>query len=84
MNYVKIIPLVQFTAKMMSGNAYNRARTFPRTLEGALDRFSHCKAVREYLGTDFFEVFYAIKDTELYAYQSVISSWEREHLLLKV
>lgn len=70
--------------KMMSGNAYNRARTLPRTLEGALDRFSHCKAVREYLGTDFFEVFYAIKDTELYAYQSVISSWEREHLLLKV
>lgn len=70
--------------KMILGNAYNRARTLPRTLEGALDRFSHCKAVREYLGTDFFEVFYAIKDTELYAYQSVISSWEREHLLLKV
>ncbi len=70
--------------KMITGNAYNRARTLPRTLEGALDRFSHCKPVREYFGTDFFEVFYAIKDTELYAYQSVISSWEREHLLLKV
>jgi glutamine synthetase len=70
--------------KMITGNAYNRARTLPRSLEGALDRFSHCKIVREYLGTDFFEVFYAIKDTELYAYQSVISSWEREHLLLKV
>ncbi len=70
--------------KMMSGNAYNRARTLPRTLEGALDKFSHCKAVREYLGSDFFEVFHAIKDAELYAYQSVISSWEREHLLLKV
>ncbi len=70
--------------KMISGNAYNRARTLPRKLEGALDRFSHCKAVREYLGSDFFEVFHAIKDAELYAYQSVISSWEREHLLLKV
>lgn len=70
--------------KMITGNAYNRARTLPRSLEGALDRFSHCKIVREYLGADFFEVFYAIKDTELYAYQSVISSWEREHLLLKV
>lgn len=70
--------------KMISGNAYNRARTLPRTLEGALDRFSHCKAVREHLGADFFEVFHAIKDAELYAYQSVISSWEREHLLLKV
>lgn len=70
--------------KAINGNAYNRARTLPRSLEGALDRFSHCKAVREYLGSDFFEVFYAIKDTELYAYQTVISSWEREHLLLKV
>jgi len=70
--------------KMMAGNAYNRARTLPRTLEGALDRFSHCKPVKEHLGSDFFEVFYAIKDAELYAYQSVISSWEREHLLLKV
>jgi len=40
--------------------------------------------VRNYLGEDFFEVFHAIKDSELYAYQSVISSWEREHLLLRV
>jgi glutamine synthetase len=70
--------------KAITGNAYNRARTLPRSLEGALDRFSHCKKVRDYLGTDFFDVFYAIKDAELYAYQSVISSWEREHLLLKV
>jgi glutamine synthetase len=70
--------------KPITGNAYNRVRTLPRSLEGALDRFSHCKVVREYLGTDFFDVFYAIKDTELFAYQSVISSWEREHLLLKV
>jgi glutamine synthetase len=70
--------------KSVTGNAYNRARTLPRTLEGALDRFSKCKQVRQYLGEDFFEVFYAIKETELYAYQSVISSWEREHLLLRV
>jgi glutamine synthetase len=81
--YIGMVERMQ-PPKMMSGNAYNRARTLPRTLEGALDRFSHCKAVREYFGTDFFEVFYAIKDAELYAYQSVISSWEREHLLLKV
>jgi glutamine synthetase len=81
--YIGMVERMQ-PPKMITGNAYNRARTLPRTLEGALDRFSHCKAVREYLGSDFFEVFYAIKDEELYAYQSVISSWEREHLLLKV
>lgn len=70
--------------KMITGNAYNRARTLPRTLEAALDRFSHCRPVKALLGEDFFEVFYAIKDCELFNYQSVISSWEREHLLLRV
>ena len=70
--------------KSVNGSAYNRARTLPRTLEAALDRFSHCKPVKALLGEDFFEVFYAIKECELFNYQSVISSWEREHLLLRV
>lgn len=70
--------------KQIEGSAYNRARTLPRTLEAALDRFSHCKPVKQLLGEDFFEVFYAIKECELFNYQSVISSWEREHLLLRV
>jgi glutamine synthetase len=70
--------------KSIEGNAYNRARTLPRTLETALDRFSHCKPVKAILGEDFFELFYAIKECELFNYQSVISSWEREHLLLRV
>ena len=70
--------------KSIEGNAYNRARTLPRSLEVALDRFSHCKPVKAILGEDFFELFYAIKECELFNYQSVISSWEREHLLLRV
>jgi glutamine synthetase len=70
--------------KMMEGNAYNRARTLPRTLDVALDRFSHCRPVKALLGEEFFEIFRAIKDCELFNYQSVISSWEREHLLLRV
>ena len=70
--------------KSVNGSAYNRARTLPRTLEAALDRFAHCKPVKALLGEDFFEVFYAIKECELFNYQSVISSWEREHLLLRV
>jgi glutamine synthetase len=70
--------------KMIEGSAYNRARTLPRTLEAALDKFSSCKKVRNLLGEDFFEIFFAIKDHELFNYQSVVSSWEREHLLLRV
>jgi glutamine synthetase len=71
-------------AKAITGSAYNRARTLPRTLESALDRFNSCKKVRNLLGDDFFEIFFAIKDHELFNYQSVVSSWEREHLLLRV
>ena len=70
--------------KAITGSAYNRARTLPRTLEAALDRFSSCKPVRNLLGEDFFEIFFAVKDHELFNYQSVVSSWEREHLLLRV
>jgi glutamine synthetase len=71
-------------AKAITGSAYNRARTLPRTLEAALDRFSGCKPVRNLLGEDFFDIFFAVKDYELFNYQSVVSSWEREHLLLRV
>jgi glutamine synthetase len=70
--------------KAITGSAYNRARTLPRTLEAALDRFSSCKPVRNLLGEEFFEIFFAVKDHELFNYQSVVSSWEREHLLLRV
>lgn len=70
--------------KQIEGNAYHRARTLPRSLEVALDRFAHCRPVKALLGEEFFELFAAIKDTELLNYHSVISSWEREHLLLRV
>jgi glutamine synthetase len=68
----------------IEGSAYRMARTLPRTLYEALDRFMQCKPVKKLMGEEFFEAFYDIKQTELDAYQGVISSWEREHLLLKV
>jgi glutamine synthetase len=66
------------------GNAYHHARTLPKTLEAALERFSACKPVRELLGDPFVRAFTCIKEAELEAFQGVISSWERDHLLLKV
>jgi len=69
---------------MVTGNAYREARTLPRTLDEALDRFKKCKPVRELLGESFSHAFTLIKEAELDAFQAVISSWERDHLLLKV
>ena len=66
------------------GNAYEHARTLPRTLDEALERFRACEPVRGLLGEPFYTAFAAIKEAELEAFQGVISSWERDHLLLKV
>ena len=66
------------------GNAYVHARTLPKTLEEALERFNHCRKVCDMLDPSFVKTFNAIKEAELQAFQGVISSWERDHLLLKV
>jgi glutamine synthetase len=70
-------------SEMVSGNAYQKPRTLPRTLEEALERFGDCAPVRDVLGEKFISAFTSIKQAELAHYQRVISSWERDHLLLK-
>jgi glutamine synthetase len=69
---------------LVAGNAYHHPRTLPKTLEEALERFAACEPVRTLLGEPFFRAFIEIKEAELEAFQGVISSWERDHLLLKV
>ncbi|HVY84920.1 MAG TPA: glutamine synthetase family protein [Caulobacterales bacterium] len=71
-------------SEMVEGNAYKWKRTLPRTLAEALDRFKECKPVIELLGEHFCASFQRIKAHELNAFDGVISSWERDHLLLKV
>jgi glutamine synthetase len=81
--YLGVEEAVEPTAQAQ-GNAYQHARTLPKTLEEALERFAACAPVRELLGEPFFRAFTLIKEMELEAFQGVISSWERDHLLLKV
>jgi glutamine synthetase len=71
-------------SEMIETNAYVMARTLPKTLEEALERFKACEPVRAILGQRFWHAFNCIKEAELEAFQGVISSWERDHLLLKV
>jgi glutamine synthetase len=81
--YLGVERAIEATAPA-TGNAYHHARTLPRTLEEGLERFAACTAVRELLGEAFCRAFTVIKEAELEAFQGVISSWERDHLLLKV
>ena len=69
---------------LVEGNAYLHARSLPRNLDEGLDRLARCDRVIDLVGRRFVEAFIAIKANELDAYQGVISSWERDHLLLKV
>ena len=66
------------------GNAYRSKSTLPKTMEEALDRFAACEPVRALLGEDFFQTYLRVKSVELDLFQSVVTSWERDHLLLKV
>ena len=68
----------------MQGSAYRLAHTLPRTQYDALSRFTASRAIKTLFGERFVEAVTLVKNTELRAYQQVISSWEREHLLLNV
>ena len=56
----------------------------PRHLEDAIASMRSFDAMREVLGSNFVDAFCAVKELEYATYNRVISSWEREHLLLLV
>ncbi|MGI2259370.1 glutamine synthetase family protein [Shewanella sp. GXUN23E] len=58
--------------------------TLPLTLEEALAMMEESSCCRRYLGDDFTTGFVAVKRAELENFRRVVSSWEREFLLLTV
>jgi len=66
------------------GSAYSMPYALPREISHALDVMEQCEALREILGAKMIEVLVAVKKLEYETYLHVISSWEREHLLLNV
>jgi glutamine synthetase len=70
--------------KEQKGSAYTGKYTLPRELSHALDLMDANKRMRELLGERLVDVLVAVKRAEYDTYLRVISSWEREHLLLNV
>lgn len=66
------------------GNAYEEPVDLPRSLLEALNLMNDCKPVKELFGEQFCRAYHSVKMTEYEAFQEVISSWEREYLLLSV
>jgi glutamine synthetase len=68
----------------IKGNAYKKGGSLPTHQFEAIKKFKTSKVLQELLGHEFSRALIAIKETEYKAYNAVISSWERENLLLNV
>lgn len=68
----------------VEGNAYRYAFTLTRHLTDALSKLNHSRPLKDVLGDRFVAALNEVKNLEYDAYQEVISSWERENLLLNV
>lgn len=65
-------------------DAYDLPYNLPRDLQSALRLFRDCKPLANVLGDSFVELYAQIKELEYETFFHVISSWERQHLLLNV
>ncbi|HSH57467.1 MAG TPA: glutamine synthetase family protein [Halomonas sp.] len=68
----------------MTGSAWSGGHKLPDDIGPALDLLQECQALADILGERFTHSYLAVKRAEHRAYFQVISSWEREHLLLRV
>ena len=68
----------------IAGSAHDLPFALPRALDTALRRLSESEALIRILGEPFVAAFSIVKTAEYEVFLQVISSWEREHLLLNV
>jgi glutamine synthetase len=66
------------------GSAHDLPFGLPRSLDEALRELRACEPLVKLLGEAFVEAFALVKEAEYEVFLQVISSWEREHLLLNV
>lgn len=65
-------------------SAYELPYALPRSLQESLGLLAGCEPLRQILGERFVTAYNAVKETEYETFLQVISSWEREYLLLNV
>jgi glutamine synthetase len=68
----------------IAGSAHDLPFSLPRNLDEAIRRLRECEALIDILGEAFVNAFTLVKEAEYEVFLQVISSWEREHLLLNV
>ncbi|NNC23284.1 glutamine synthetase [Salinisphaera sp. USBA-960] len=68
----------------VASSAYDSGYRLPSDLGRALDTLEESETIKSLLGERFINTYVAVKRTEALAHFKVISSWEREYLLLRV
>src|SRR6187455_1042522 len=68
----------------ISGSAYDLPFGLPRNIEEAVRLLRDARPLIDILGERFVIAYAAVKENEYETFLQVISSWEREHLLLNV
>jgi glutamine synthetase len=81
--YLGMIEGLKPTAPI-TGSAYDLPFSLPRSLADALAMLQSSKTLVEVFGERFVAAYCAVKENEYETFSRVISSWEREHLLLNV
>jgi glutamine synthetase len=71
-------------SKPLEGSAYELPFSLPFALQDSLQLLRDCQPLIDTLGEQFVMAYTAVKEGELNHYHKVISSWEREFLLLNV
>ncbi|MBS7662849.1 glutamine synthetase [Pseudomonas lalucatii] len=82
--YIGMVEGIEPSAPVVGRGYERRNLRLPLTLEAALERMEACEMVKEYLGHKFVSGYVAVKRAEHENFKRVISSWEREFLLLSV
>ncbi len=68
----------------ITGSAHDLPFSLPRSLDSALRQLRESRALIDVLGEPFVSAYSIVKESESEVFMQVISSWEREHLLLNV
>ncbi len=68
----------------ITGSAHDLPFSLPRSLDSALRNLRESRELIQLLGEPFVAAFTIVKEAESEVFMQVISSWEREHLLLNV
>ncbi|MCY1263645.1 Gamma-glutamylputrescine synthetase PuuA [compost metagenome] len=82
--YIGMVEGIEPSAQVKGRGYERRNLRLPLTIEAALERMENSSALEQYLGAKFIRGYVAVKRAEHENYKRVISSWEREFLLLSV